>query len=1028
MRVPTRAVNAVLTAAFLASLVTVAVAPRREQTLLAELAVAGGYRSIEPRLSIDTPHARFQFISTSEKHDTLRRNPRLFAAVMAIHGDHGLLGLLLGNTETAIGTLRGVDLSAAYYMRGLGSGSLNDFARALQALEGVPDSSTVRFDRALILERLCDFEAAAGEWREYLRRDRWSDWAAEAREHLQNDVRPSMPRAWAADEGELLAAIAGSNHARVREIVLRHRLAVRQQLVELELLPAWGGAYARGDMPAAQRALGAARACIGVLAETGEHLLRDAIEEIDAAPPEQRKSLAKAYAAYAGGHRALENTDHDLALLIERDALKLAGDSAVFNALVSDDLATALYRKYDYAGSEKLIAETRSKYANHSADYIALFARLDWLGGLIQFVHGNAGDTLAMYERALVSYRRLGEVEYEAAQEVNVAATLTYLGEEERAAVHRRKALALASRAEDPRRLYSILKNAADSALEEAAPVAALQFQDRFVRLARATGEPLRVADALVSRSSIFSRIGRRADALRDVAEVRRLAPRIGDVPSRKRLLADADIAEALARRDVDSATVIERLTEAIDLMQDQQAPTVLAQLLLERGRAHLRLSERNAAEDDFRTGIETLEHQRRLVRDADLRVSYFDRADRLFTDLALLLLRSGRPEDAFDVIERSRSRELLDRVSSEAMTPMTTAEICSHLPKDTVVVAHAVIAEELITWLLSRDGVRVLEQHDGEKALTPLVDAVQAGFRSGQLPQRELRRLGQLLVDPAAPYRHSRIVFIPDPLLYDVPFAALRTRNNRYLAEEQTIMVTPSATLYIRNCNRDRILRRHGNPSLFAVASPQSPRGFADLPPLTRAGVEARQIAALYPRHRLIMAPDDERMLLLSEAGDYDIVHFATHSVVDHQSPARSALLIGQNGRITAAEIERAALPRVRLVILGGCNTGVGKSRRSEGAMSLARAFMGASVPVVIGTVAKVDDEAAERLLTEFHRGYSGGLNAAAALRRAQLKLLYSGSAGDAEPARWSAFEAIGGADVVQQEGEEVAQSWPLH
>src|SRR5207244_2723058 len=134
---------------------------------------------------------------------------------------------------------------------------------------------------------------------------------------------------------------------------------------------------------------------------------------------------------------------------------------------------------------------------------------------------------------------------------------------------------------------------------------------------------------------------------------------------------------------------------------------------------------------------------------------------------------------------------------------------------------------------------------------------------------------------------------------------------------------------------------------------------------------------------------------------------------------PARSSLLIGESGRITAADIERSALSHVRLVILGGCNTSVGKSHRSEGAMSLARSFMVASVPTVVATVAPIDDDAAGRLLTEFHRAYSGGRDAAAALRRAQLTMLYGGNRNDADPARWAAFEVIGGAYAPARERE---------
>lgn len=1008
-RVSTRAVRnialrsgvAVLALTLLGALVTVALRERR--TALADLAVFGGYRAVEPRLSIDVPYAKFRMVRAAERRDMLRSNPRLFAAaVAAMPRNEGLVQLLFRDNEPAIKSLTSpIDLAAAHYMCGLESGSLNDFGRALQALSAAPDSAAARFNRALLLEQLADLEAAAEAWRRYLALDASSEWADEARQHLEIDSRPSVPRRWLADKPGLIDAAKAGVMPRVRELVIRYPLASRH-LVELELLPAWG----RGD----PHALAAARAIALILSERGNRLLNDAIAEIDRAAPERRAVLAKAYQAYAEGNQALENRDNDGVLRIDGDALKLFSEFPAFGALIVDDVASARYRKYDYAGAQALIDEARTKV---DRGYVAFLARLDWLAGLIQFMRGDASESLHSYERSRAAYQKLGETEYQAAQEVNIASALAYLGESNGAAIHLRKALLLGDASEDPRRLYGILTTAADTAIDDGAPAAALVFQDRFVRLARDTGEPLRIAHALVSRSSIFSRGGRRAEALGDIAEVNRLAQQITDTPSRMRLQAETKIAEAFARRDLDDRAVIHDLTQAIDLLRSLDVPMKLAQLLLERGRAHLRLGEMQAAEEDFRSGIDDLELRRRMVKDSELRVAYLDRADRLFVDLAILLLRRGDAGQVFDLLERLRSRELLDRSAGQPMTPMTAAEVRTQLPRNTVLVTHTFAEKTLITCVLDRDGVRAFEQ------------SATAGAARAPMSPPALRQLGALLVDKVAAPSGNRLVFVPDPLLYDVPFAALRLADGHYVIEEHTIVVAPSATVYVRSCDRDKLLRARGKPSLLAVASPQPPQGFDGLPALTRAADEVRQAAANYPHSSTVIASDEQTLPLLSMAGGYDVIHFASHSVIDRRTPSRSALLIGSRGRITAADIETADLSHVRLVILGGCNTGVGKSHRSEGAMSLARSFMVASVPTVIGTVTPVDDAAAERLLTEFHRAYSGGLDAAAALRRAQLKVLYSGIAPDADPASWSAFEVIGGAYAPEREREEMARAW---
>lgn len=990
--------SAVVPVALVAALLTSGAVPPRGSTILASFAVAGGYRTVEPRLSLDTPYAPFRLPAAD-------RGRRVQLLALAGRTNEGLAHLLAGDAAMATDTLRRsgganpLDLTAAHYMQGLKSGSLTDFGRALQALSSAPASAATTFNRALILEQLSDAEAAAKEWKNYLSLDGSSSWAAEARQHLLTDSQPTAPQRWRADKARLTEAAQTGDAERVRELVAYYPLGARH-LVELELLPAWGGAWLRGDAAAAERALGAARRCAVALAQNGEHLARDAVAEIDETHDKPKLALAKAYDAYAAGHDALEATDLDRALALDEKALRLGGSSSAFAALVIDDAVTARYRKFDNAGAQALIDRARAKYTSRSRDYIALFARLDWLEGAIEFVRGDMSESMRIQTRSLAAYARLREAEYVAAQHVNLASTLVYLGELERAAVHLKAAIALASRAEDPRRMFGALKVAADWALETNQPATALVLQDRFVRVARASGEPVRIADALVNRSSIFVRAGRRAEALHDVAEVDRLAQKIIDLPSRKRIGIDARITEAFAVR-ANGGAEIASLTRALGLMRELDFPMKRAQLLLERGRAHLRLADTRAAEADFRSGIDELEQQRRMIHESELRVTYFDRADRLFVDLALLLLRRGRTEEAFDMLERLRSRELLDRTSGQPMSPMRVAEIRARLPQDTVLVSYNLAGTTLITCVVTRDGVRAFEQAGNE-------DASSAH-----------------LLDGIAMAAGSRIAFIPDPLLSSVRFAALRSTSGRYLVEDHTLVVAPSATLYVRNCDRDRFLGARGEPSLFAVASPQSPRGFDDLPPLTHAASEVQRIARGYANARMVIAPSgDELQSLLASARFFDVVHFAAHSVVDDRTPARSALLVGESGRITAAEIEAAALPHVRLVVLGSCNTGIGRNHSSEGAISLARAFMVAGVPTVIGTVAPIEDDAAERILTRFHDAYRGGLDAAAALRHAQLQMLHESTEADANPASWAAFEVIGGADAPER-GKERWRLW---
>jgi len=972
---------------------------RRVPSAFAQLAVLGGHRIVEPRLSLAFPYARFRLVGERQRFDAVtREEPRLMSVARALfRTPEG--NLLLGRWtealelfERADTTPDPVDVAATYYMRGIATDSLSDFGRALEALRNAGDSAEATFNRALILEQLSDLTAASSEWQRYLEKDADSEWAAEARRHLAAARRPSAPEAWNRAKPLLLEGAAAGRMKIVKELTTRHSLAARR-IVETELLPQWGDAVSRGDTAAAGRTLKAARLIVALRPVQNERVLQTVIEEIDSV--RDAKPLAAAWRAYGQGYTALDEGRNDEALALFADSLKLAGSrSPTFEAIVAPAVITAHYRRYEYAAAEVLITRTRARYEDRLDAFATLAARLDWIEGLILIARGDPSGALSSYRRALIVYEHLGEADHQAAQHVNQADSYAYLGDTERTGIHLRKALERASHAENPKRLYGILKVGANYLLDTGGAEGAVALQNRVVRITREAGDPLWLADSLVSRSSTLTRAGRREDGLRDIAEARRLMPQVVDIPSRRRLQVGASVAEAFAYRDVDDRRVVSSLSTAIGLARTLEMRTFLAQFLLERGRAYMRVGELDAAERDFRAGIDELEAQRIVVDDPSLRISFLDAADRVFVDLAVLLLSHGRVAEAFDFLERSRARELLDRASGRPMQPMRLQDIQSRLARDTIIITHTLTASSLITFVVTHGGTRAYEQTVDPKRIAALIS------------QRAYRELGSLLVDGARLPAGGRVIFIPDRALHAVPLAALKMASGRYLVEEQTIAVAPSATLVVRAAHE----RRDAPPSALILASPQRPEGY-DLPALLHVNDEARRVAAKYGRTRVIDGADPDAGNLLSISRAYEVLHFAGHSIVDARTPSRSALLVGRGGRITGAHIEAADLSHLQLVVLGGCNTALGKSDRSEGVMSLARSFLVANVPVVVGTVAPIEDGGAKRFLEEFHVAYARSGDAAAALREAQLRMLRSADANNAAPEYWSDFQVICGA-----------------
>jgi CHAT domain-containing protein len=146
-------------------------------------------------------------------------------------------------------------------------------------------------------------------------------------------------------------------------------------------------------------------------------------------------------------------------------------------------------------------------------------------------------------------------------------------------------------------------------------------------------------------------------------------------------------------------------------------------------------------------------------------------------------------------------------------------------------------------------------------------------------------------------------------------------------------------------------------------------------------------------------------------ELGNYRIVHFATHGVVNNEHPGLSGILLSmvdqqgqsQNGFLRLHDIYNLELP-VELVVLSACNTALGKPVEGEGLVGLVRGFMYAGARRVVASLWKVDDQATGELMSLFYQHmFEHQRSPASALRHAQLEM-WQETEWDS-PFYWAAF-----------------------
>jgi CHAT domain-containing protein/Tfp pilus assembly protein PilF len=188
-------------------------------------------------------------------------------------------------------------------------------------------------------------------------------------------------------------------------------------------------------------------------------------------------------------------------------------------------------------------------------------------------------------------------------------------------------------------------------------------------------------------------------------------------------------------------------------------------------------------------------------------------------------------------------------------------------------------------------------------------------------------------------------------------------------------------------------------------------------LPALFASEDEARAIMRMASAGDAMLALgfDATRARAKSDLGDFRIVHFATHALVDSSHPERSRIVLSmfdgqgnaQNGLLRLTDIYGMSL-HADLVVLSACQTALGKDVKGEGMIGLTRGFMYAGAARVMSTLWNVDDDESARFISLFYEKLLKQRKApAAALREAQIEIWKKNPS--RPPSTWGAFVLFG-------------------
>jgi CHAT domain-containing protein len=863
------------------------------------------------------------------------------------------------------------DLAAAYHAVATTYGEPQEDADAHaavnRALKLDPKSPEARFNRALILEKLGLLQQARDEWTKYLELDSTSKWAAEAR--TRRDALPATTTRSQFDQQrqELMKnAVAGDTRFVARFPEESRRVA------ELATLGQWGAGYAKGDTAAAERELSLARVIGAALrAHSGEQLLYDAVATIDRASVAERARLAEAYIAERA---AYELKDHAAARKGYLHAASLFGDSpAALNARYKAANAS------NHGGDNETALrelEQLSVSAETHPHYKALRAQIAHGRGWAEAKLVRWPEAIAQYKTALSLFNELGERSNAAFVSGFLAESWSFLGRRDEAWSAWTDALRRASAAGPEDYVFQFLNVAANAENHSHHPESAKALFDVAAQ-GRALNPALR-AEILFRRAILSARVGD-GDAAGFIADGKTAAAAIGDEVARENAMADLDLAEGIAFRASDPQRALASLTRAVGLREETRQ-MLLPATLFERARALRALGRSADAIADLESAVLAVEAQRRDVEWRDLKSGALDGVDEIYITLAELLLERGKTREAFITADRAAAHAFYGAGATGSVTTLDALQ--QRLDPGAAVVEYLVLPQKTIAFVVGSGTFETRETAIASAEVTRLHNALDKALRMrAQISdvQDASRRLDAVLIAPVRSLLRpgTAITFVPDPLIATVSFnALLDAATGRYLIQDHTVRIVPSA-LYRDDAQHERSAR-------VVVIHPSA--GGVDLP---QTAGETAAIARLYSQPIVMEGRDATKTSILDAIQDADIVHYAGHT----NSATEAGLLLRADKErpemLYGTDIVTRQLRAAPLVVLAGCRTLRGGSRREDLATSLARAFLLAGARSVVGTTWDVDDAAAAAFFIRFHELNAVSGDSVAALGDAQRSLL---------------------------------------
>jgi CHAT domain-containing protein len=231
----------------------------------------------------------------------------------------------------------------------------------------------------------------------------------------------------------------------------------------------------------------------------------------------------------------------------------------------------------------------------------------------------------------------------------------------------------------------------------------------------------------------------------------------------------------------------------------------------------------------------------------------------------------------------------------------------------------------------------------------------------------------------------YSHLMVIPHGILADLPFDSFEASPSKFLIFDHSISYQHSIKLLESFESRDF------EDEIKTGFAPFFDNSWKDeLINLTQLPYSREEIKSLHGE--TFVSSEGTKQKFLEIVSESEVIHLSTHALPDPKDPQQAFITFFPGdieSRLFTYEIYNLDLSESALIFLSACETNFGSLSKSEGILSISRAFAFAGCPNIISTLWKAEDKSTAYISDRFYSHVKDGLSYAEALKKAKTDLL---------------------------------------